>query len=177
MWPTPAAQDAKNATLPPSQIHRDTVPGAVMREMKLWPTPAASQDGKPIRPLAPSEQDGGHGTMLVGAVGDVEPQKVGGQLNPDWVEALMCVPEGWTDAHREVDIPQVLGDPSDYIDYIRSHRQPALMGQAQHEWEPTRVVSRSDGRVARLKMLGNGVVPIQILPIMAAIKQINDMMR
>ncbi|WP_162988367.1 hypothetical protein [Brevibacillus laterosporus] len=31
-WPTPAAQDAKNSTLPPSQIDRDTVPGAVMRE-------------------------------------------------------------------------------------------------------------------------------------------------
>jgi hypothetical protein len=30
-WPTPAAQDAKNATLPPSQMDRDTVPGAVMR--------------------------------------------------------------------------------------------------------------------------------------------------
>ncbi|MFD2384961.1 hypothetical protein ACFSWD_28245 [Paenibacillus xanthanilyticus] len=32
MWPTSAAQDAKNATLPPSQATRDTVPGAVMRE-------------------------------------------------------------------------------------------------------------------------------------------------
>jgi hypothetical protein len=30
-WPTPAAQDAKNATLPPSQMDLDTVPGAVMR--------------------------------------------------------------------------------------------------------------------------------------------------
>lgn len=29
--PTPAAQDAKNATLPPSQIDRDTVPGWMMR--------------------------------------------------------------------------------------------------------------------------------------------------
>jgi hypothetical protein len=32
MWPTPAAQDAKNATLPASQIDRDTIPGAVMRD-------------------------------------------------------------------------------------------------------------------------------------------------
>jgi len=31
MWPTPAAQDGKNATLPPSQRDRDTVPGAVIR--------------------------------------------------------------------------------------------------------------------------------------------------
>ncbi|AJK27714.1 hypothetical protein DIVA_50 [Paenibacillus phage Diva] len=32
MWPTPAAQDAKNCTLPPSQISRDTVPGAMLRD-------------------------------------------------------------------------------------------------------------------------------------------------
>src|SRR5690606_7463573 len=31
MWPTPAAQDGKNATLPPSQKNRDTIPGAVIR--------------------------------------------------------------------------------------------------------------------------------------------------
>jgi hypothetical protein len=54
-WPTPAAQDGKNSNLPPSQIDRDTVPGAIMRE-----------------------------------VGD-------GQLNPEWVEALMNFPIGWTE--------------------------------------------------------------------------------
>jgi hypothetical protein len=32
MWPTTAAKDSKNATFPPSQIDRDTVPGALMRE-------------------------------------------------------------------------------------------------------------------------------------------------
>lgn len=31
MWPTPNAQDGKNSTLPPSQIDRDIVIGAVMR--------------------------------------------------------------------------------------------------------------------------------------------------
>lgn len=31
-WPTPAAQDAKNSTLPPSQVTRDTVPGQLLRE-------------------------------------------------------------------------------------------------------------------------------------------------
>jgi hypothetical protein len=32
LYPTPAAQDAKNSTLPVSQTHRDTVPGALLRE-------------------------------------------------------------------------------------------------------------------------------------------------
>jgi len=31
LWPTPAAQDAKNSTPPPSQRNRDTVPGALLR--------------------------------------------------------------------------------------------------------------------------------------------------
>ena len=65
--------------------------------VKLWPTPTASQDWKPIRPLAPSEANGSHGTMLVGAVGHQEPQNVGGQLNPEWVEVLMNFPPGWTE--------------------------------------------------------------------------------
>jgi hypothetical protein len=32
MWPTPTLQDAKNSTLPPSQMDRDHLPGALMRE-------------------------------------------------------------------------------------------------------------------------------------------------
>lgn len=31
LWPTPAAQDGKNGTLPPSQAARDTIPGAMIR--------------------------------------------------------------------------------------------------------------------------------------------------
>ena len=33
-WPTPARQDQKNDTLPPSQKDRDSVPGAVMRGLR-----------------------------------------------------------------------------------------------------------------------------------------------
>lgn len=31
LMPTPAAQDSKNATLPPSKIERNTIPGAILR--------------------------------------------------------------------------------------------------------------------------------------------------
>lgn len=31
LLPTPTAQDAKNSTLPPSQLSRDTIPGALLR--------------------------------------------------------------------------------------------------------------------------------------------------
>ena len=63
----------------------------------LWPTPAASQMQKPIRPLIPSEQNGTHGIMTVGAVGHHCPELVGQSLNPEWAEALMGLPSGWTE--------------------------------------------------------------------------------
>ncbi|MCL6594008.1 MAG: hypothetical protein K6T31_08540, partial [Alicyclobacillus sp.] len=59
MWSTPAAQDAKNATLPASQAERDTLAGDMIRA---------------------GEQ---------------------GVLNPDWVETLMGLPIGWTDADKD----------------------------------------------------------------------------
>ncbi|MBU2701131.1 DNA (cytosine-5)-methyltransferase 1 [Sporomusaceae bacterium BoRhaA] len=42
-WPTPAAQDGKNSSFPPSQLNRDTLPGAIMRN---WPTPRANDAEK-----------------------------------------------------------------------------------------------------------------------------------
>jgi len=63
----------------------------------LLPTPTASQDYKPIRPLAPSEKDGSHGKMLVGVIGDRFPELIGAYLDPRFQEALMGFPIGWTD--------------------------------------------------------------------------------
>ena len=53
-----------------------SVPSTKETDVSLWPTPTASQDMKPIRPLAPSEKNGTHGIMLVAAVYDA------GQKNP-----------------------------------------------------------------------------------------------
>jgi hypothetical protein len=112
LWPTPTASDGttgaiigKNdifritSTGKPRKVNQNGTDGSVglARLVQLWPTPTASQDWKPIRPLAPSEANGSHGTMLVGAVGHQEPQNVGGQLNPEWVEVLMNFPPRWTE--------------------------------------------------------------------------------
>lgn len=76
LWPTPAAQDGKNATCPPSQKNRDTLPGA------MWRTPQHA-DSKS------SKVQAGHTTNLT--------HQVQGNLNPEWVETLMGFPQGWTD--------------------------------------------------------------------------------
>lgn len=51
---------------------------------------------------------------------------------------------------------------------------PALMGQEQHDWEPSRVATGVKDRLLRLKALGNAVVPVQVLPILQAIKSVHD---
>lgn len=81
LWSTPAAQDSKNSTLPPSQVKRDTLPGDILRE--LWATPCAGD--------AVGAAGGGMGRSL-----RTDTHGNGGQLNPDWVDCLMGFPAGWT---------------------------------------------------------------------------------
>jgi DNA (cytosine-5)-methyltransferase 1 len=78
----------------------------------------------------------------------------GGQLSADWVEALMGFPLGWTDLKCEE--PEMLP-------------WPALMGQDQYPWEPPRTCTKLPNRAARLKALGNSVVPAQAYPFFEAI--------
>jgi DNA-methyltransferase (dcm) len=62
-------------------------------------------------------------------------------------------------------------------EFIARYPQPALWGQPQHDWEPPRVATGIKNRAARLKALGNAVDPLQIYPIMYAIKLIDDYLR
>lgn len=86
-FPTPAVNDAKNSTLPPSQKDRDSLVGDVMRGI---PTPRAGDGLKrgAIDPMEPRN----------GLPGFVQMDAPGGQLNPPWVEWLMGWPIGWTDS-------------------------------------------------------------------------------
>lgn len=53
---------------------------------------------------------------------------------------------------------------------LDDHQWPTGPTEAQHEWEPSRTVThRQAYRSARLKALGNAVVPQQIYPLFAAI--------
>lgn len=104
LWPTPTASEItarENIELTDTG-RRKCKNGSshsldLATTVKMWPTPTASQDYKPVRALAPSEANGTHGTMLVGAMGSANPDLIGGQLNPEWVETLMGFPRGWTE--------------------------------------------------------------------------------
>ena len=59
-------------------------------------------------------------------------------------------------------------------DWLDRTRWPAAFGEEQYDWEPPRVAGGKKNRVARLKALGNAVVPHQVAPILMAIKEIHD---
>lgn len=139
LLPTPTAQDARNATLPRSQAGRDSVPGYLLRTMYATPQARDYRTGQSERWDNPDRSRNLN-------------DQVGGSLNPDWVEWLMGFPRGWTDPDAQGSLPE---------------RDPRIWDE-----EPPEVPRLSQGtprRAARVKALGNAVVPQQAYPIFAAI--------
>lgn len=141
LWPTPTQRDYKGASAEEGLIRNDgksrmdQLPNAV----KFWPTPREFM-------YKDSIVDRNKGNIG---------EKVGGQLNPDWVEQLMGYPEGWTDL--DVD------EPREWAGW------PALLGQEQYPYEFPRTTTGCKNRAKRLKALGNSVVPAQAYPFFKAI--------
>lgn len=166
------------------KINRKGTDGSVglARMVKLWPTPREFM-------YKDSIVDRNKGNIG---------EKVGGQLNPDWVGQLMGYPEGWTDL--DVDIPRpwqgwpaLMGeklwrtmDASDICDrkfHCNSRGEPMLSGQVkiacsdQHPYEFPRTTTGCKDRAKRLKALGNSVVPAQAYPFFKAIAEIEKTIR
>jgi hypothetical protein len=127
IWGTPTTNDAKNS------FTNDIV-------KLLWPTPrtAGMCGGTGNWAQLKEKCDGIEEVRKMGAGN-------GGWLNPDWVEALMGYPQGWTDIERE-DVTTDANYPGAWID---------------GSWEEgiPRVLPDIKNRVSRLKCLGNAVVP------------------
>lgn len=69
-------------------------------------------------------------------------------------------------------------NPLDILTNTLSEVQwPAPMGIPQYDWEPPRIATGVKNRAARLKALGNTVVPQQIYPIFQAIVEIEKLMK
>jgi hypothetical protein len=109
----------------------------------------------PIESLWPTARAGGmcggtgNWAQLKKKAGDIKEARQmgagnGGQLNPDWVEALMGFPQGWTD---------IDADATTGAEY------PARWLEGTWEDGIPRVASSVKNRTNRLKCLGNAVVP------------------
>ena len=88
LWPTPKASDSNPCGMQAmlrynERTGRKTLITEVAK--KMWPTPRASEAGREPSSI----KDRGNKTTLC--------EKIGGQLNPMWVEWLMGFHPGWTE--------------------------------------------------------------------------------
>lgn len=122
-------------------------------EMRKWATPTHRDHRS-----GAGRKDNGHTPQLC--------EQVGGVINPEWEELLMGYPIGWTRPKQQV---RILYDPS----------WPSRPGEAQHEWEPPRLLpprTQLEGltRRQRVGMLGNAVVPQQALAAISRLLQMSS---
>lgn len=129
----------------------ETPSSAAHAERELWPT--ISVNGNYNRAGTSAHSGDGLATA-------VKRQSVG-QLNPNWVECLQGLPIGWTDPECDNPIPWP-GWPA----------PPDIGGQ--YAYEPPRTVTGMKNRAARLKALGNCVVPQQAEPMFRTIATIEQ---
>jgi hypothetical protein len=137
LWATPTANDVKNS-LTESQRGRGTLTAHIVES--LWTTP---------RTKGMCGGTGNWQQLKKKCAGIEEARKMGacngGQLNPDWVCALMGYPHGW----ENID--------ADAVDM--ESRYPAAWLDGTWEEGIPRTISGVKNRVSRLKCLGNAVVP------------------
>lgn len=162
LWPTPVASDGgAGAVISPDdtfiqkpsgvirKVNRHGTDGScgLARIVKLWPTPREFMWKDSIK------------DRNKGNIGE----KVGGQLNPDWVEQLMGFPEGWTNP----DIEQI----------VEWQGWPTLLGMKQFSYEFPRISTFGKNRKPRLQALGNAVVPVQAYPIFKTIMVLDKIIK
>lgn len=147
MWPTPMTSDANGVGGAASRKdgRQSMLHHAVKEESepRSWPTPMAGP--------ADVRDGGGHGGVKLALAATEEesgPDAPRGQLNPYWTEWLMGWPVGWTSLSPLTDIRSWDEGTRDLTWW-----------RAEPEGVP-RVEVGVEQRVARLKAIGNGQVPL-----------------
>lgn len=153
-WSTICASEACGRR---TSIARRDAPDILSEQVRPWGTPRVGGHG------SGGEREDDHGRLEDQAVLHVaEPvAHYGCRLNPAWVEVLMGFPVGWTALEGEG--LQVKSSPR----WPRG-RYPADWDRSQiwpgYDWEPSRTIPDGPpcpGRPARIRGLGNAVVPQQ----------------
>ena len=143
LYPTPTVRGNYNR----EGISAHSGDGLPTSVKKLYPTPTAN-DSKNNNPPSQHTENGRHSNPLNVVAG--------GALNPMWVEWLMGFPINWTDIGCE----------------NLAHTTGSEYGWWNVEPDIPRTAKKIPNRVARLRALGNAVVPMQAYPIFAAIAEI-----
>lgn len=186
LWPTPRAgkttgEDA-DTWLKRKEAGKVSTPPLDLA-VRLWPTPVAHD-------AVGSTGGSQHSSLRT---------NIQGQLNADWVECLMAFPIGWTDVDcaepqpwpgwpaplgaGHIPTPTVQDGEkrttiAQEMKRMVNGKQASVTGavglteSGQYPYEPPRVTNGQRHRRERLKCCGNGVVWLQVLPIMRAIMEV-----
>ena len=164
-WATPTARDYKDTrsdhdpgasldSLPRQVVAPNGVGANLSRDRsQRWATPNASDNRS--RPPAKSTARRLELGKQIGLSSQTEHGLDGGRLNADWLESLMGFPVGWTDL--QCDEPIMVPFPAPLL-----RGQWGTTPQLPHE-PPRTITTRQSDRTARLRALGNAVVPAQAM--------------
>ena len=148
-WPTPCAHGRGGAQTPGSHLSLEKAVAGWNKDgtKEERETPRASPSARDWKDSPGMSKAGKNPDGSTRSREDQLARQVTGVLNPEWEEALMCWPVGWTSLDP---LPELRWPWRDFSGFV------ALRGRPQHDWEPPRTVEKLKHRNARVKAVGNG---------------------
>ena len=146
-WPTPTVSGNHNR----KGLSKSSGDG-LSTAVKTWPTPTVNDSKNCTLPPSQTKRDNIPGALLR------DGENAGGALNPTWVEWLMGWPMGWTSLEPM---------PNEHAEFWKKStagmwwgHDPSTPPQEHSDSSVPRAAAGVPARVARLKAIGNGQVPL-----------------